>query len=520
MVLYKSMGDISTIELEILTLAQKGHSRIEFKKNASTLICHFFSCQGLDIYIREEKTDYTWITRRELSGDYSFRKAEELSEITQSYRQLAVVHEKSDLAFRLTDRGVCIVAAISIDETREGLIACFREPDDSFSVSEQSELLAIKKVFEKAVFFRNSQAALHERIKELTCIYEITKIMHKSREGIENTLHDVIKRVPSAFQYEDSAASRIVLDGQEYACGNVNGGPYSLRSGIVIAGSERGHIEVSYETEEYDLEEKSFLLEEQNLLDGIAKQLSLLIEEKEVAVERLKLEDQLRHADRLATIGQLAAGVAHEINEPLANILGFSELIKKDPGLSGQTSKDLDKIIRASMYARDTVKKLLMFAGKIQPGETKINLNTIITEGIQFFENRCSRNSIKVQTDLDSDLPDITADSGQINQVVINLLVNSIQVLPSGGEIRIRSGIKDDMVYFSVEDNGSGIPEEIRDSIFLPFFTTKGLGEGTGLGLVVVHGIIQAYKGSIDVQSSVGEYTRFTVYLPRQDSNE
>ena len=136
------MGDISTIELKILTLAQKGHSRIEFKRNVSTLICHFFSFQGLDIYIREGKIDYTWITRRESNGEYSFRKAEELSETTQSYRQLAVVHKNSDLAFQLTDKGDSIVAAISIDETREGLIVCFCETDESFSVEEQSELLA------------------------------------------------------------------------------------------------------------------------------------------------------------------------------------------------------------------------------------------------------------------------------------------------------------------------------------------------------------------------------------------
>ena len=344
--------------------------------------------------------------------------------------------------------------------------------------------------------------------------------MHNSQKGIEDTLQDVIKRVPCAFQYEDSARSRIVLDGQEYACGNVNGSPYSLRSEIVITGSERGHIEVSYESTGHDLEEKPFLQEEQNLLDGIAKQLSLLIEEQEAAVERLKLEDQLRHADRLATIGQLAAGVAHEINEPLANILAFSELIKKDPDLSGQSSRDLDKIIRASMYARDTVKKLLVFAGKVQPGKTEVNLNSIITEGIQFFENRCSKNSIRVLTDLDPHLPTITADPGQINQVIINLLVNSIQALPAGGEIRIRSGIKDDMIFLSVEDNGTGIPEDIRDKIFLPFFTTKGIGEGTGLGLVVVHGIVRAYKGKIDLKSSVGKYTRFTITLPLKDSHE
>ena len=513
MVLYERMSDLSRIKLDILTLAQQGHSRVEFKKNASRLICEYFKCGGLDIYIREDNLDYTWVAKLDINGGFTFSKADEESETTREYRRLSAAGDAAVPGPRIT-------VPISIDDARAGRLTYYRDSGKTFTPDERAACESVSKIFAKAVFFRNSQAALHERIKELTCIYEITKIMHNSQKGIEDTLQDVIKRVPCAFQYEDSARSRIVLDGQEYACGNVNGSPYSLKSEIIIAGTERGHIEVSYESAEHDLEEKPFLQEEQNLLDGIVKQLSLLIEEQEAAVEKLKLEDQLRHSDRLATIGQLAAGVAHEINEPLANILGFSELIKKDTNLSGQTSRDLDKIIRASMYARDTVKKLLVFAGRIQPGETEINRNSIITESIQFLENRCRRNNIKVLTELDPHLPPFTADPGQINQVLINLLVNSIQALPAGGEILIRSGVMDDNLLLTIEDNGTGIPDDIQDKIFLPFFTTKEIGEGTGLGLVVVHGIVQAYKGKIDLKSSVGKYTRFTITLPLKDSHE
>ncbi len=520
MILYKDMDELNVIELEILSLAQKGHSRVEFKRNASALICDYFSCSGLDIYIREGNIDYTWITRREADSSFSFNKAQEGLETTQEYRRIADSENRSDQKTIIENRDARMIIPIAIDETRSGLIVYFRNPEKPFALENLAAYMTVSKIFGKAVFFRNSQSALHERIKELSCLYEITRIMHMSQGGIEETLTDVVKIIPLAFQYEDSATSSIILDGQKYVSSSVNTSGYSLKSEIMIANSERGYIEVSYLTSGGDLEEKPFLLEEQNLLDSIAKQLSLLIEEQEAAVEKLRLEDQLRHADRLATIGQLAAGVAHEINEPLANILGFSELIKRDSSLTQQTSSDIDKIIRASMYARETVKKLLIFAGKIQPGEMEIDFNTIITEGLQFLEYRCNKNNIEVQTELDQEIPAIIADPGQINQIFINLLVNSIQALPDGGEIKICSGTMDDTVFLSVEDNGTGIPEEIRERIFLPFFTTKGIGEGTGLGLVVVHGIVQAYKGKIEVQSSIGKYTRFTVHLPIKDSHE
>ncbi len=490
------MKNAGGIELDLLTLAQQGYKSAEFIKNASILICEYFDCSGLDLFIREGSRESTWLLRKTGGGGYSFIRGEEEAERTG------------------------LRVPFTIDESGEGCLTYHRKSGSLSFEKDAGEYGIVSDIFGKVVFFRDSRAALHERIKELTCLYEITKIMHMSRGRIEETLHDVVKNIPGAFQYMDSASSRIVLDGSEYVCGDTAGSLKSLRSDITIAGSVRGIIEVCYQIADPELDEMLFLPEEQNLLDGIAKQLSLLLEEQEAALERVKLEDQLRHADRLATIGQLAAGVAHEINEPLANILGFSELIKKDPDLSEQTMSDLDKIIRASMYARETVRKLLVFAGKIQPGVMEVNLNSIIREGLQFLEMRCKKSVIELQIDLDPDLPPITADPGQMNQLFINLLVNSIQALPDGGRIHILTGVKDRMVFMSVEDNGSGIPEDVMDSIFLPFFTTKVQGEGTGLGLVVVHGIVRAYHGEIDVQSRVDDYTRFTICLPMKDAHE
>ena len=488
------MKDLVSVELQILTLARQGHSRVEFKRQAAEILCGWFSCTGLDIYINEGDIDYTWQARLQPGGGFTFLKADDNSEDGLPPSKLTV--------------------PISIDNDKEGAVTYLRERGNPFTEEEQQICRNVSGIFAAAISFRNTQAALRERIKELSCLYEITKIMQKSPGSLEQTLHEAIKNIPCAFQYEDIATSRIILDGREYICGKNAASQYSLKSDIVISDVPRGYIEVMYKDGDGDLEEKPFLLEEQNLLDGIAKQLSLLIEEQEAAVEKKRLESQLRHADRLATIGQLAAGVAHEINEPLANILGFSELIKKDAGLSEQTVKDLDKIIRASMFARETVKKLLVFASQIQPGESEIDINTVVSEGIQFFEIRCEKDDIQVTTDLDPSIPTLSADPGQLNQVFVNLFVNAMQAMPEGGQIHISTEAKNGMLCFSVQDSGSGIPDNIRDKIFLPFFTTKEIGKGTGLGLAVVHGIVHAYNGKIEINSTAGEGSTVTVCLP------
>ena len=513
------MGKDETIELQILTMVRQGHSRVEFKRRASEILCRYFSCSGMDIYINEGSIDYTWQFRHDSGNSFQFMKKDEESETTVRYRKLLETLSSNAETVSVDRSPPKITVPISIDDEKAGIVTYIREKNNQFSREEERSCTNASGILAAAISFRNTQAALRERIKELTCLYEITKIMQKAPESIEQTLQEAIQNIPCAFQYDDIATSRIFLDGKEYTCGKQEDSKYSLRSDIVISDAPRGYIEVLYKTQGRDLEEKPFLLEEQNLLDGIAKQLSLLIEENEAAAEKQRLESQLRHADRLATIGQLAAGVAHEINEPLANILGFSELIKKESGLSEQSSKDLDKIIRASMFARDTVKKLLVFASQIQPGEAETDINDVISEGIQFFEMRCEKNGIEVTTDLDPSVPKLTADQGQLNQVFINLFVNAMQAMPDGGTIHITTRAQDTMICFSIRDSGPGINEEIRDKIFLPFFTTKETGKGTGLGLAVVHGIVHAYKGKIEIESNSGEGSTFTVYLPLGGDN-
>jgi signal transduction histidine kinase len=226
------------------------------------------------------------------------------------------------------------------------------------------------------------------------------------------------------------------------------------------------------------------------------------------------LQDQLRHADRLATIGKLAAGVAHELNEPLTGILGFAELLKELPGMPPQAASDLARIESSALHAREVVRKLLLFARQITPKQGKVCLNRLVLEVIAFFQARLREQGIRVQTRLDGSLPDILADESQIRQIIMNLCINAIHAMEKGGLLTIATQARAEEVVLSLRDTGPGIPEDFKDKIFLPFFTTKDVDMGTGLGLSVVHGIVKSHRGRIKVVSDAGNGAEFRVYLP------
>ena len=234
---------------------------------------------------------------------------------------------------------------------------------------------------------------------------------------------------------------------------------------------------------------------------------------KEARGEKNRLEEQLRLADRLATIGTLAAGTAHELNEPLGAILGFAQLAAKAPGLPEGARRDLDKIAQATLHARDVIKKLMLFARQAPPDKTTIDLRQVVAEALDFLEQRFERAGISLSRSFGA-VPAIVADASQLRQVVLNLVVNALQASRCGGEVRVSLEQAGALLYLAVEDDGSGMTDEIREKIFLPFYTTKEVGQGTGLGLSVVHGIVTAHGGAIRVDTAPGTGTRFEVTLP------
>jgi len=360
----------------------------------------------------------------------------------------------------------------------------------------------------------SAKAALTERVKELTCLYGIAQVTGQPGLSLEEIIQHIVELLPPAWQYPETAFARIILDGISYTTQGFCECRQKQTAKIIVEGMPRGVVELVYADDKPDLDEGPFLKEERNLIDAVARQVALVIERKQAEEDKLKLHSQLLHADRLATIGMLAAGVAHELNEPLGNILGFAQLAKKCPGLPDSAEHDIGKIEAASLHAREIIQKLLVFARQAPPQKTHVNLNQVVEDGLYFFEARCAKEGIELVRKLSADIPEITADPGQLNQLLVNLVVNALQSMPGAGKITVQTRFCDHNVCLCVEDTGTGMSKEVLDKIFVPFFTTKDVGHGTGLGLPVVYGIVTAHGGSIKVDSKPGCGARFEIQLP------
>jgi signal transduction histidine kinase len=345
-------------------------------------------------------------------------------------------------------------------------------------------------------------------------MYGICQVINRPHTSLDTILHNIVKLLPPAMQYPEICYGRIILDGRVYSASGFPEDRERLSSNIHIDGITRGLVEVTYGRKKDALEAEIFLREEQALIDNIAHQLAMIVERKQAEEEKARLEEQLRHSDRLATIGQLAAGVAHELNEPIGNILGFAQLAGKTPQLPEQAEKDINRIVESSLNARDIVKKLLTFARQAPSRKITFNPNNLIERALPFFTTRFAHENIQAEFFPDADLPDISADPGQINQVFINLIVNAMQAMPDGGNLYITTFLQDGWACMSVKDTGTGMSEDVLKQIFVPFFTTKKVGQGTGLGLSLVHGIVTSHGGKTEVKSKPGEGSEFIIKLP------
>jgi signal transduction histidine kinase len=406
------------------------------------------------------------------------------------------------------------VIRFSVTEAVMGLLLLKSECKDFFVEEEVEFYEALAQTLGLAVADRRAEVALQERVKELTCLYGIAQVVEQTRTSLPETLQHIVEFLPPAWQYPDVTAARVTLDGRSYVTRGFHESEHRQSADIVVGGLRRGRVEVVYLEEVPEFSAGAFLSEEEKLIDAVAREISLMVERRESQEERWKLHNQLIHADRLATIGQLAAGVAHELSEPLGGILGFAQLAEKCEGVPPQAREDIGRIITASLYAREVIKKLLVFARQMPQSATPLSLNQVVEEGLSFLEARCTKAGIEVVRELAADLPEINADPARISQVLVNLVVNAIQAMPDGGTLTIGTKAQDGTVLLVVEDTGVGMGEEVMDKIFLPFFTTKDVDKGTGLGLAVVHGIVSSHGGSIAVDSQPGKGSRFAVSLP------
>ncbi len=230
--------------------------------------------------------------------------------------------------------------------------------------------------------------------------------------------------------------------------------------------------------------------------------------------DQVKLEEQLLRQERLASLGLLAAGVAHEVNTPLTGISSYTQMLLEEMPADDPRRGILEKIEAQSRRASSIANSLLNLVRPERAPFESLSLDVAIGEVLRLFEPQIRERGIRLETDLHADLPLVHGDKGKLQQVLLNLLLNARDAVGDGGSVRVSTYARGGSVVLEVLDDGVGIAEEDLSRIFDPFFTTKGRGKGTGLGLSISHGIVREHGGEMHVESSPGEFTRFRVEIP------
>ena len=248
-------------------------------------------------------------------------------------------------------------------------------------------------------------------------------------------------------------------------------------------------------------------------LKGWAETLEIKVKERTEELE--STQKQLIQSEKLASLGKMAAGVAHEINNPLTAVLTFSKLLLDDLDKDDPQQEDLQTIVDETLRCRDIVRSLLDFSRETKSKKISENINNIIENTLFLIEHQATFHDIKIDKKLSSGLPRIPLDASQIKQVFMNMFLNAAEAMSGRGTLTITSSYDDNkFLVINIKDTGCGIPEKDINKLFDPFFTTKKVGKGTGLGLAVTYGIIKSHQGLIEVKSTIGEGTEFIIKFP------
>lgn len=357
---------------------------------------------------------------------------------------------------------------------------------------------------------------LNKRNIQITCLYRIGEAVRSGREFAE-ICGDVADTIRTAFQHPDIVCARVSFDGNEYVRGLDAYSNHRVCCDITVSGRKRGEVEIAYVGED-SADNPPFQSEEHDLIEGIAAVLG-------ETVERRDAQSKVIQASKLASIGELAAGVGHEINNPLNAIINCADILMQ--GLPEESKeRQFAELVRseAERIAR-IVKNLLTFSRQDREKHSPARLIDIVEAVLSLSRKKIAKSMVTLSVDVPEDLPKLKCRSEQLQQVLMNLIINALHSLdekyPDGDPDKILKiearpiGLdKRSFLRLTVEDHGCGIAPIHIERLFDPFFTTKGRDVGTGLGLSVSDGIVKDHGGQISVESKHGKFARFHVDLP------
>jgi two-component system NtrC family sensor kinase len=341
---------------------------------------------------------------------------------------------------------------------------------------------------------------------------------------LENTYTAIRNRVVLSFFGIATGGFLLIIGITYYMIGNITRpiGQMVAATHNIIAGRFDQEVQSDSHTEIALLAESfNAMLHSLRQMRGDLEEWGRTLEEKvrQRTEELVAMQARVAQSERLASIGMLAAGVAHEINNPLGGILALTGLTVEDMRVDDPNRENLEEVIRQTERCRDIVKGLLAFSRQSKSNIQLLDLNKVIEDTLFLVTKQALFFNIKLVQNLAPELPRVLADGSQCQQVFMNILMNAVQAMDERGTITIvtRHLIPEKCVEVAISDTGHGIPPQQIDRIFDPFFTTKASGKGTGLGLSIAYGIVTTHHGTISVRSEVGKGSTFTVRMPIAD---
>lgn len=370
---------------------------------------------------------------------------------------------------------------------------------------------------------------LRERVKELDCLFAMADLVNRPGASLEDTLQGAVDLIPSGWQYPEMTCARVLWDRRAFATSHFEETPWKQSCDLVVQGERVGCLEVCYLQEKPPRDEGPFLREERSLINAVAERLGRVIERRQVEKEKTALQKQLHQAQKMEAIGLLAGGVAHDFNNLLTVIRGNAGRVRGTLAADHEAHEALTVMEQAVQQATGVTRSLLTFSRELPVEKKPVDLCAVVEEATRLLR-RMIPAAIELEVDIRREPPVwVSADQTQLQQVVLNLAINARDAMPNGGTLRVAVAPASEpgarkpedsstsaVLYACLEvaDTGVGMLPETRERIFEPFFTTKERGQGTGLGLSVVHGIVEDHHGHIDVQSEVGVGSTFAIVLP------
>ncbi|MDH5299277.1 MAG: DUF3365 domain-containing protein, partial [Desulfobulbaceae bacterium] len=374
---------------------------------------------------------------------------------------------------------------------------------------------------------RQRSMELDQRVRELRCLYAIANLLQRQDRQEDELLRETVDILPTGFRTPSSIGVRLTIgDRLFFATDNFRVSERMLSEPLLVSGRQHATLEVSVVAPE--MPTSPFLDEERKMVKAVAEQLTTVLERQQTRETTLRLEKQLRQAQKMEAVGTLAGGIAHDFNNILSAIIGFTELAKDDLPATSGTAEKLDNVLEAGTRAKELVRQILAFSRRTEQCREPVQPRLIIKEAVKLLRATIPT-TIEIRQILADHDSTVTADPTQLHQLVMNLCTNAYHAMRERGgilEVRLNDVMIDETgakamelapgpyLQLAVSDTGCGMDKEMVERIFEPYFTSKEMGQGTGLGLAVVHGIVKGHNGHVGVDSTPDRGTTVTVHLP------